>query len=242
MGNISTNGTISATNLFANGNQVLHTGNWSNYCASASHNHTSLTGITSLRFDANSSDVASITTTIDGNTTYFDFYLADDGSQDMFRWRFNRWDNATSSAIDTALMTLTTVSSASSSANLVVNGNITASNFYGVATYAKYLSQQNMSNTDLNNITTSGYYYGYTGMTNAPVSSGISVLEVIAYSKDWIIQRFTQVDGARACCIWTRRKYSGTTWSDWMRFEPSRYGTTLPTSGLYTGMTYFKYV
>lgn len=39
MGNISTNGTISATNIFANGNQVLHAGNWSSYCAAASHSH-----------------------------------------------------------------------------------------------------------------------------------------------------------------------------------------------------------
>lgn len=43
MGNISTNGIISASNLFANGNQVLHTGNWSSYCAPINHTHTYLT-------------------------------------------------------------------------------------------------------------------------------------------------------------------------------------------------------
>ena len=57
--------------------------------AAGSHNHTSLTGVTSIAFAANSSDKASISTTVDGNNTYFDFNLADDPTQaDEWRWRF----------------------------------------------------------------------------------------------------------------------------------------------------------
>lgn len=39
LGNLSTNGIIKATNILVNGNQVLHSGNWSQYCAAASHEH-----------------------------------------------------------------------------------------------------------------------------------------------------------------------------------------------------------
>lgn len=56
--------------------------------AAASHNHTSLTGVTSIAFSAQSSDSASIKTTIDGTATYFDFMLSDDYSNDQWRWRF----------------------------------------------------------------------------------------------------------------------------------------------------------
>ena len=50
--------------------------------AAASHNHTSLTGITSLGFAAQSTDSASITTTISGTSTFFDFNLTDDNNND----------------------------------------------------------------------------------------------------------------------------------------------------------------
>lgn len=70
----------------------------------------------------------------------------------------------------------------------------------------------NCSNKDLNTIKTAGFYYGYTGMTNAPVQS-IAVLEVLVYSPDWIVQRFTVVgDGGRK---YERHFHNGTTWSTW---------------------------
>lgn len=43
MGNISTNGIIKANNMFINNNQVLHTGNWSSYCAPVNHSHNFIT-------------------------------------------------------------------------------------------------------------------------------------------------------------------------------------------------------
>lgn len=57
--------------------------------AASSHNHTSLTGVTSIAFSAESSDSASIKTTIEGASTSFDFMLSDDlGQNDQWRWRF----------------------------------------------------------------------------------------------------------------------------------------------------------
>ena len=56
--------------------------------ADNSHNHTSLTGVTSLTFGAESTDAASIKTTISCATTYFDFKLSDDANADAWRWRF----------------------------------------------------------------------------------------------------------------------------------------------------------
>ena len=71
-------------------------------------------------------------------------------------------------------------------------------------------TQANMSNTDLNTIKTAGWYYGYTGMTNAPTQT-IAVMEVLVYSPDWIVQRFIVVNGAEYIRHW----HSGTTWSEW---------------------------
>ena len=71
-------------------------------------------------------------------------------------------------------------------------------------------SQKSMSNTDLNTIKTAGWYYGYTGMTNAPAQQ-ISVMEVLVYSQDWIVQRFIVVNGAEYIRHW----HSANTWSNW---------------------------
>lgn len=79
--------------------------------------------------------------------------------------------------------------------------------------FAKNLDIIDMSNRDLNTITISGYYKGYTGMTNAPVQ-GIAVLEVIAYSPDWIIQRFTPITAGEGL-TYERRRHSGNTWGEW---------------------------
>lgn len=64
-------------------------GTASNNMARGNHNHTSLTGVTNITFATETTDKASITTTIDGAHTYFDFKLGDDvGQNDSWRWRF----------------------------------------------------------------------------------------------------------------------------------------------------------
>ena len=92
--------------------------------AAASHNHTSLTGITSLGFSAQSSDSASITTTISGTSTFFDFNLTDDNNNDWWRWRFTPSGSTVYDA-----MTLKPLSNGN--ADLTVSGSIFADNFSG---------------------------------------------------------------------------------------------------------------
>lgn len=74
------------------------------------------------------------------------------------------------------------------------------------------INMQNMSNKDLNTLKTQGWYYGYTGMTNAPTQT-IAVMEVLVYSQDWIAQRFTVI--AATPVTYERHYHSGTTWSAW---------------------------
>jgi hypothetical protein len=94
--------------------------------AAASHNHTSLTGVTSIGFAAEASDVASISTTISSTSTFFDFNLTDDNSNDEWRWRFTPSGATVYNAMRLIPVTNTT-------ANLVVSGTIAASNFSGTS-------------------------------------------------------------------------------------------------------------
>lgn len=80
------------------------------------------------------------------------------------------------------------------------------------ATWAYHLAPNNCSDKDFNTLKTAGYYFGYKNMTNAGYTSEISVLEVIPYSNDWVLQRHTRLtDG-----VTKQRFYSGVSgWSDW---------------------------
>ena len=107
--------------------------------APASHNHTSLTGITSLAFAANSDDSSIIQITKDSATSYTDFIMSDDVGTDMWRWRFKAWDS--SAAALTAEYNLMTLKATSqTAAELAVIGDITATSFTenGTALSSKY--------------------------------------------------------------------------------------------------------
>jgi hypothetical protein len=93
-----------------------------------SHNHTTLTGVTSIGFNAQSSDSASISTTINGSGTYFDFNLTDDNNNDWWRWRFTPSGSTVYDA-----MVLKPISNGN--ANLIVSGSITADSFSGSINY-----------------------------------------------------------------------------------------------------------
>ena len=79
-----------------------------------------LTGISSIGFVAEGSDSASISTTISGTSTFFDFNLTDDNNNDEWRWRFTP-----SGATVYNAMRLVPVSN--TAANLIVSGTITGS-------------------------------------------------------------------------------------------------------------------
>ena len=85
------------------------------------HNHTSLTGVTSISFNSQSSDTSSISTTISGTGTYFDFNLTDDNNNDWWRWRFTPSGGSVYDA-----MVLKPVSNGN--ANLIISGTVTADN------------------------------------------------------------------------------------------------------------------
>ena len=79
---------------------------------------------------------------------------------------------------------------------------------------------ENCSNTDFNTIKEPGTYYGYTGMTNAKFPNSISVLEVIQYSPDWVVQRQTAI-GSKGNQTWERHWYMANTWTDWKQIYTS---------------------
>lgn len=104
--------------------------------AAASHNHTSLTGVTKLQFAAGSSDSAVMKVTTEEANTYLDFEMNDDINTDMYRWRFSAYES-TGATPYFNLMTLTAKDG--SSARLTVNGDVTASSFTGNASSATKL-------------------------------------------------------------------------------------------------------
>ena len=75
------------------------------------------------------------------------------------------------------------------------------------------LIDQNCSNRNFNDIKTTGFYYGYTGMTNAAFQA-ICVLEVIRYSNDWVVQRQTHIGNLTT---YERHFSSANTWSSWVK-------------------------
>lgn len=108
------------------------------------------------------------------------------------------------------------------------------------------MAVQECNNTDLNELTTQGLYWGYTGLTNAAVQN-VSVIEVLPYSNDWVLQRQTVIttDPTRNA-TYIRTKYSGTTWSAWSRVltnivHPDDRGNELPAAGT-PGRIFYKKV
>ena len=128
--------------------------------AAASHNHTSLTGITSLAFATESSDAGSISTTIDGSNTYFDFNLSDDPSQDdMWRWRF-------SPSGGTVFNAMVLDATSTTAAKLTVAGEVNATSFTenGTALSNKYAAKSH------------GTHVGDAYATVAPKANGTAAI------------------------------------------------------------------
>ena len=71
---------------------------------------------------------------------------------------------------------------------------------------SKYLGE----NPDINTLKTSGKYGLY--MCSQTPKTSIGVLEVLAYTGDWVVQRFTEVVTGS---MWQREFIQGTTWTEW---------------------------
>ena len=91
---------------------------------------------------------------------------------------------------------------------------------------------QSCNNTDMNTVKTTGFYFGYTGMTHACVQT-ISVWEVIAYSPDWVVQRQTVINSDGSGDTYERRFYGGNTWSNWKVIGNGSGGTGGTTNNYY---------
>ena len=76
-------------------------------------------------------------------------------------------------------------------------------------TRSVYLGQ----NPDIDGYRDKSGIYGIYGCTKAP-STGIGVLEVLVYSGDWVLQRFTDIGNGS---MWQRTFTSGATWTDWVQ-------------------------
>lgn len=120
VGNLSVSGSITSGNLSFAG--------------------TSLSGLTSIGFAADASDSASISTTIVGAATYFDFNLTDDNNQEQWRWRFTPSGSTVYNA-----MTLTPTANGVS--NLAVAGTVTGTQL--ISTVATGTSPLSVSSTTL---------------------------------------------------------------------------------------------
>jgi alpha-tubulin suppressor-like RCC1 family protein len=137
-----------------------------------SHNHTSLTGLTSLTFSANSDDSSIIKITKDSATSYTDFVMSDDAGSDMWRWRFKAWDSSISGmTAEYNLMTLKATST--TKGQLSVNGNVTADSFTegGTALSSKYAAASHGTHltigTGANNAAAGNHTHNYAGSSSA---------------------------------------------------------------------------
>lgn len=70
------------------------------------------------------------------------------------------------------------------------------------------------NNPNIDELHTKSGIYGLYNCTKTP-NSGIGTLEVIFYSWDWVIQRFTTVEATPR--MWERSFTGGTTWNAWIQ-------------------------
>ena len=69
------------------------------------------------------------------------------------------------------------------------------------------------NNPDINSLKDTSGIYGIYNCSQAP-NTGIGTLEVIVYTHDWLIQRFTDIQNQH---MWERYFTYGTTWSSWVQ-------------------------
>jgi hypothetical protein len=163
--NAQKNSDITKAEIEAKLTGTITSHNHSGTYAPASHNHTSLTGITSLAFATEGSDSGSISTTVDGTNTYFDFNLADDATQnDIWRWRFTPSGG-------TIFNVMTLDATSLTDAKLTVTGNVTATSFTenGTALSSKYAAASHGTHLTLGTGSGNAYRgdYGNTAYTHS---------------------------------------------------------------------------
>ena len=56
--------------------------------------------------------------------------------------------------------------------------------------------------------------FGIYNCSQAPTTA-IGILEILPYSDDWCMQRFTQINALSVAHEWVRFWYNGNTWTEW---------------------------
>ena len=177
--NAQKNSDITKAEIEAKLTGTITSHNHSGTYAPASHNHTSLTGVTSLTFAANSDDSSIIQITKDSANSYTDFIMSDDAGTDMWRWRFKAWDSAASAT--TAEFNLMTLKATSTTkGQLSVNGNVTADSFTegGTALSSKYAAASHGTHltigTGASNAAAGNHTHSYLPLSGGTMTGKIS--------------------------------------------------------------------
>lgn len=141
------NAGIQLTNSAINfkGNKIYHAGDKPSYsdvgAAPSSHNHTSLSGVNLIAFNAQSSDGVSIKTIVNESATYLDMFMYDDVNQDKFRWRFKPHSTDSALTVERSLMELyCKTASTTNTAHLDLYGSFKATDTITAPTFSGALA------------------------------------------------------------------------------------------------------
>lgn len=196
-----------------------------------------ITGISSIGFVAEGTDSASISTTISGTSTFFDFNLTDDNNNDEWRWRFTP-----SGATVYNAMRLVPVSNTAS--NLIVSGTIAASNFSGTSSGTNTGDQTitltgdvtgsgtgSFATTLANSGVTAGTYNNVTVDAKGRVTSGSNVSYLTSYTETDTLATVTGRGNSTSTAIYLAGGSStvpalhirsgGSSWSEGLAVHPS---------------------
>lgn len=136
--------------------------------------------------------------------------LTDGADITMMNQNWDKIDNIISPLENTPADVTKVLTGETTLSNLIVGG----ANW---SEYTNHLAIHDCTNKDFNTLKNPGFYFGYTGMTNAAFNE-IGVLEVIPYSNDWVLQRHTRLTDGK---MFMRYLSNGTTWSSWQEIYTS---------------------
>ena len=109
--------------------------------------------------------------------------------------------------------------------DVIVNGHLNVTgDLIAPVVYKKYLG----TGINLNDVTTPGQY-GIYNINIGVTTVGISVLEVVKYTDDWILQRITTIGTYPK--VYERCYHSGNTWGNWTKEPLYDVGGSLTTDG-----------
>ena len=181
--------------------------------AAASHNHTSLNGVTRINFNADATDSCYIGTTVSSGTTTLDFYLSDDAKQESFRWIFKDCDSSVGLK---TIMQLIPTNNANTALKL----------------YDSYVATQPWANSQyVTSLNTNGIYLTWTknDTTNNIIIPGIADNNNHEETPSYNSTSYTTANAANAGMLFGSGMYMTRTYTD--PNMPCSYGNVLNMAG-----------